>query len=1506
MRKIALLALSALMFAGTALAAPQFKKARAQQPLPLTPTMQRQLTQKAPVSEPRFKRAATTRGFLAPQRQHRSPMRVGATGSTIYGYMSYCADDSKLGLAEIQLDGTYSAPIWAPQGSLSCGYVREGKIYTLETISSWSGISGMNWHVYDIATGNDQSEALDLDYSNFLTHLAYDPASDMVYGMRYNTAGDKQELFTAPGADPRNLTVVATDLEYMPYSFGYNMLTGQLLGVDKGSTDLYEINKADGTKTVLAQLPVELKYKSGLCYSPLDNVYVWTPDYASGSSDAVAIYSIDPTTYEAKKLADYGQEESFSVLICADAKSIAAEAPGTFDAVVTADGGGELSATGVFTAPTTYYNGEAIPSDTNIAYAISVDGKDFSAGTAAPGAQFTVAIAPLTQGMHRFTIVGTIEGAEGQQTTVQAYIGNDVPLAPENVVLDENGISWDAVTAGVNNAYFVPEDVTYDVSVDGTSVATDVTATNVAYTFPAGPMASHRASVVAKFGGNTSKPGVSTPYLYGDAFDVPADFEPTADEFSLFTILDANNDGTTVTYDETNSALMYGYSSSNAGDDWAMLPPIKFTDPAAVYNIAFEAMARYGLYNETCEVYIGQAPTAEAMLDEIMPTKVVSSGEFTPLNADFTVPEAGTYYIGIHFNSPADFFGLSVRNIAVTKTEINTSAPAAPTNLTAVAAPQGELKATVSFTMPAKTIAGTDLSGELTAFLTCGTNNATVTGQPGANVSAEIATAQGDNEITVAVADAAGNEGLAASVTVFTGMDDPGVVQNLTMTASQDDMTLHMTWEAPSEVGVTGGYCPNTGLVYALCEPGMFGWSVTEEIGTDITSYDIVLPEGAELQMYQYGIAARRADGQFGTLAGAVCVAGTPWSMPFNEVISAQGYQYGPVTVLGNSTDYPAQWGMSNPNADTMDAKYNLEGCEMAYVGKTGMVADDNGNGVAAPGPGLLSLTKVSTLGTTKAAMTATIYTGGCTSVKLMANVYGSAEPILIADLSDMPEGYQNVEFLLPEQCQNQAWIEPLLYAEFEEEGEIVIMANFGIIYQYESNLQVSSIIGPKTLTPGQEALYTATIENKGKQVENLPAGTWTVRNNAGEVVFTQPTEAGADMAPGTSVDVTLNLTADLDFSSNFTVNYAIVSDDENLQDNEFSLPCKLTVEGITITDLKAAQGEDGESIELTWTEPKLGAQAESFENETPQASYTPETIADFKIVDRDGLSCYGSEGEGGFNPQFGKHSWAVYDYEAMGGQAPDGKNVILAVCPSTSASGTGIDPADDWCISPAIKGGSSVSFYAAPLTTQYGAETLEVMASSTTDDPDAFTLVQSLEIDEAVWTPYTVQLPADAKYFAFHYVSTDVFGVLIDLVEYVPAGAGDATINGYEVERDNTVIAPNAEVGGKYTDAFQYTVGQRYAYNITPLLSDGTKGGRSNTAFLTTTGLKSLTNKAGIYGGQGVINVCGFQGQNVHIYDTNGACLRSLTSGGNTVVKVPAGIYMVRAGKTSAKVIVK
>lgn len=166
----------------------------------------------------------------------------------------------------------------------------------------------------------------------------------------------------------------------------------------------------------------------------------------------------------------------------------------------------------------------------------------------------------------------------------------------------------------------------------------------------------------------------SNHIVLGDALGIPySENFYNKNNFDLFTVIDANDDGATWKYKATN----YQYSDNQqyasivasktlADDDWLLTPPLKM-EKKYRYKIAYKVKKQYSPsdYNQLLDVGVGQGTDVNnyKSIVELMSINVVS---FTEVSRNFVVPADGVYHIGFHATSKAKSDELCLDDINVT------------------------------------------------------------------------------------------------------------------------------------------------------------------------------------------------------------------------------------------------------------------------------------------------------------------------------------------------------------------------------------------------------------------------------------------------------------------------------------------------------------------------------------------------------------------------------------------------------------------------------------------------------------------------------------------------------------------------------------------------------------------------------------------------------------------------------------------------------------------------
>lgn len=291
---------------------------------------------------------------------------------------------------------------------------------------------------------------------------------------------------------------------------------------------------------------------------------------------------------------------------------------------------GTLSASYSIQMPSLAENGSALSG--MLDWELYVDGILAESASAEAGTIVTGIYVLATPGMVNFS--ATVGNAAGKSpaTAVSLFVGNGVPAAPAGVSASwADGtmtVTWEAVSETTDGGYLNTAALTYKVLLNDEPVATDIATTSYSYTVaePDAPK-SFSYSVKAVNDGLESQAGKAETVWLG-AYSAPfaTDFSPLgyndkAEDLG-YTIIDANEDGSTWGPLGMGKGMRYRYHSSNQADDWLITPAVKM-DAGKVYNFtAF--VSSYGASDEErFEVKAGMGVAPETMTVEVIPATTI-------------------------------------------------------------------------------------------------------------------------------------------------------------------------------------------------------------------------------------------------------------------------------------------------------------------------------------------------------------------------------------------------------------------------------------------------------------------------------------------------------------------------------------------------------------------------------------------------------------------------------------------------------------------------------------------------------------------------------------------------------------------------------------------------------------------------------------------------------------------------------------------------------------------
>ena len=890
-------------------------------------------------------------------------------------------------------------------------------------------------------------------------------------------------------------------------------------------------------------------------------------------------------------------------------------------------------------------------------------------------------------------------------------------------------------------------------------------------------------------------------------------------------------------------------------DSWAFLPGAVFTKADNNYELAFEQFGNMAVGYSRVEVWIGTSASAAGMV-----TKIGTVDNFqNNMNKDPAVKQkfsfglpggvAGTYYIGFHCTTTAEQDGWSyINNISVGETASSAAAPATVTDAVVKAGEKGALKASVSFRMPTVDMGNKALPADkkLTAVVKSEVDTKSVEALPGADVSLDVATKQGDNRITVQVNNE--KEGSPYEYSVYTGEVLPMRIHNLKGVLSRDNMTYTLTWTAPDK-GENDGYVDFADLDYDIYQydDQKQDYTYLTTVGKALT-YTYTLAAGEKLRTVRLAVFARNAAGTSTDRMNWVDqdrvyvadMVGEPYTLPVIEEFDNQQIKYTPIRIMYPNEDYRGRWTIQDPGEILPDAN------QSALMGWDPLTED--------PTMGRAAIAKFSTLGKSAQAF----------SVRLLKYIgYSSKMTFYVADYDTDPDNpckigevdcnegnetaWADYTFPIPEKFMNKEWIQIIVDAQYDEYNYMYAIDRYCIAGIHGKDLSVVGVTGPQALEISSTGEYTAEVYNIGTNTA-AAKGQFEVVYDGTTIARTQTVD-NQTIASGDKYTFSYKYTplAD-DYGKNVTIRFTLTGGDEDATNDAAEQQVEVRLaETPVVTTLEASPAGGG--VELSWQLPALNKTLVAAFDDEEAFSYGA-TIDGFTNYDGDGKTVCKFNSLTMPNEALPK-AFMVVNPEQIGAadlDAHSGSQYLMAICPDME---NGAYPAaDDWLISPEVKGGSVFSFWMDIINEKYP-ESVRVKVSTTDAQPESFVAIDGgsiLKVKKG-WQKYEYVLPEDAKYVAVNYISQDKFGILVDDIKYVSATDLYA-VKAYNIYRNGTktgTTGDEATSGCSYSDT-GLDAGT-YAYQIAVVTADGEEHALSNTATVTLdpTGLDGIDADGGV-----------------------------------------------------------
>lgn len=1336
----------------------------------------------------------------------------------------------------------------------------------LDTSYAPYGILLLSHYAFDTETWQLEEQPKSVrDYSLIATETATDPTTGEVFGEFYTADLKNFEWGVIDYTTLTRTTIAPAQHSYVALGIAND---GFAYGVSKEG-DFYQIDRSTGAETKKGSTGIEITDSEDRYYAQSGEFDARTNEFFWASTDKdgkFQLYTVNLNDGHVTPVGGY-TEPAMLVALNFPPVATAAGAPAAASDLKADFAGGASSGKVSFKAPDKKYDGSSLTG--NVSYKVFANGKEVADGAAEAGKKVEANVT-VSEGVVNFIVFCSNDAGKGPRVRLTTYVGYDVPDVVGNLAmdLDETGkatVTWEAPKEGLHKGYMGP--LTYDVfrnvGEESTKVAEGISATSFSEVVPKGKLSAYSYSVQAINGPKRSAIATSDGKIFGNALEVPFfDDFPTAASFKLYTVIDVNEDKSTWGWNSSKGgSCVYRYNKKNDADDWLISPPIQMKQGKA-YNVSFKAAAGLSMFPERLEVKWGNDKTVEAMEKEILPATDIASVKYQEFTKRIEPAADGNYYIGFHAISKANEFRLTLDSLSV-EVAAEAKAPAMVDNLTAAADPTAALKATLKFNAPTKAVDGSALTDLTKIVVSCGervVKTITAPAPGSAQEAVDENAVNGENAYTV-VAYNAHDFGLKASVKVYVGQDVPvlGKIKTTDQTTA-----VKLGWEVPT--GVHKGVILPAEVTYnihSVTDDGKLGDKLGSVKGsTGYTVSDLNTNEGK--QKYQHwAVNAENVAGTSGWAAGALIV-GAPYTLPFHN-----SFKDGTVEekfVGLERTSGKTSWALTNDVSSD----------------------DDNGSLIflpTKPGVSTIVMGKTTLRGASNPRLIFDYRGDGEAKEKVEMRFQKKngevTEPVWTNAGVANDGKWKNYIVNIPAELANEEYVLLRVVGiadEISEDAVYVDNINIADPYQKDAGVELTA---PESLKKGQTAKFSVKVTNLGLDKLEKAKVALTVND---KVVKEETLGKSLSFMQNSVLSVDYKTTS-MDASDKLSVK-ATVNLDGDLEPDNNEASADVSLE---IPDVKAPQNLRGEksgsatAVKLAWDAPATTITSVTDDFESYKAWGT--SFGDWTTVDNDHGRAgsltqgtqYQHQGE-----EFAFLNWQPSDLFKSGqGLDPHSGTKAAVAIYQIDESGKNFVDADNWLISPQLSGkAQTVSFWVNNLkaTDGSGAESFDVLSSTSGSDPDSFVKIGETHVqDAAQWTEVKVDVPEGTKYFAIHHITSKdkAFIFMIDDAKF-EAGSGPVS---YNIYRDGELIG---STGKLVSDDLKAPDNKEHKYCVTAVYADGSESAPAEISVAT------------------AIQRINADGETVYdVYTIDG---KQIMKGAKSLHPLAKGVYIINGQKTVVK----
>lgn len=1379
------------------------------------------------------------------------------------------------------------------------GCIADDKYYWYKVVSYMGYLVEISYNTFNAETWElESTHRLEVNsLANFVTSLAYDSNSDEMYAISWSSDG-KSHVLNSVDIETGELTPLA--------DMG-NEFTFYTLSVDSDGTiytiagdgGLYAVNKKDGSRTLRGNTGILPTYLQSAVYDEDTDLIYWAAFTQQGES---FLCEVNPANGATEKVGIFPNNEEICGLFINTVP--VANAPGEIsDLNVKYASNGSFDATISCTAPLKTYGNTNLTGKVTISF--KVDNKEVKIFEVNPGELCSMDYV-FTEGTHKVHAVAfNGAGDKGPVKRLNTYAGVDIPGKVENLSLQisdtgKSQLTWNAPSAGLNGGYYDKSQLTYtiirypgDIIVAENYVGENFTEqldnilNNYFYT------------VISYVDGVEGGSVNSNQVVYGSQCAVPykEDFEDIS-VLKIFTVIDANSDMFKWNYE--NGYMYYTANYAQAADDWIITPPVMM-QKGKVYELSFDTRIADSQYIEKMEVTIGtsNSPSAHKVLQSYELTNTSMRKKFITT----TVDDNDAFCIGFHAFSDADMYDLFLDNISVEELgDINI--PVGVSNLTVTPAPKGELKATLKFNAPMVCYGNTPLSSITKIEIYKGEevvheiNSAT----PGREYSWTDENAeQGFNNYAVICWNESGR-GQRVEVDKLVGIDCPKQVRNFKMVPT-GDRVVELSWDAPEEIGLNGGYVNSDDLTYTIYLSDDTRRFL--KIADKITDRKFV-SDNISLLNYQseirYDIYATSIEGNGEPLIANV-VVGTPYPLPFRE--SLAGMQLSSKPWMNIVLQGKECWKAAEANLEYTVTPQDEDGGMFTFYSDLDSEAEER-----------LHSPFFTLKNSINPSMSLWFYhipgydKGDYTVVPEIIKHDGTVVALGTIDVSDDgKEGWTFYSYSLADYKSERA-LKLSLHGYSATGGVQMLVDNIRVEDECNNDLQAVSITMPSKVNMGDQVTANVLVQNLGMQ--NAASFKVNLYRN-GEIFQVVDVQNLASKA-NRNVPFTFNTSAwDAGMSSTYYAEVIFEKDEKDYNNKTNIVNMRVASSGFkAVDDLTASVSNN--VVKLNWTPLKQDVQIVERNPVTDGAedykSFSITDFGDWKVYDGDGQTTYAAIGTMSYPNKYMPMAWQVWapdEISLTGIWSPrTGKRSFISwAATGWFTNGASVDPQNnDWLISPRVKGGTELKFYSSMGTNVYGIpELLDIYVSYSDDNPDSFEKLGRAEVEAfGEWEEFKFKLPEDVQYFAIIYASASNFAVMVDDITYTPSNGKLPEVVGYNIYRNGVKINQELVTDATYSEPLPNGT---VSYAVSAVYKHGESGISNLVEF--GTGIEDVEKTgANVYAEAGEAVVIVQQPANVQIYSVDGMRMYSQYIESEYRFELEPGIYLVRVNNSVYKIMVE